>query len=569
MYIPYKNKQANPSNPTPVETIDCHDIQADVLATDLSENTKITGLKQLKTDTKIPTKAINALNEQLGNAQASASDALQRVKAVETRVARVENTGATLGSGSGVVDSDLARQMMKEVKNWEMFSRGAQTMDPPLTLDVTVDTKLENRLPTAVKNVKFYNAQPEESVNIYWNAEHLSGVAGQHELTARYEHGYTGQAPTMTVNILDQAASPYPLADHVYGMVLVQEGNTYGTWTRINRDFEVVDFDATAHKTWADMNVIDDPVYGQFVEFPITWVKTEVLEDGPYAGKTCYWTADGFVDDFHVHPAFIGADGNPHPLQIASWLASNKNGVPFSEDKGTDYKNYWHMQNDSLTTSFTYDDLISMGWINNELRPYSIYDHHFLARLMLTEFGTTDTRHLTVDGVYWGSSRINYHGIHDEFGLFTSVANGVSCLLFGVETNTETQTFRFMKTDGSLQIVDTEFAVRSGNGVYPVTCHVEQIGDLDLGDLFFADKVTASSTAVGKTIDDAKYGTFGGNTQFSGVSSSNLVATCYMPLSWRVPNYAETRYSGFVAGPFMLTTTSRGYVTMFRMSRCV
>lgn len=82
MYIPYKNKQANPSNPQAVDTIDCHDIQADVLATDLSENDKIPSLKQLKTETKIPTKAINALAEQLKNATAAASDAVQRVSAV-------------------------------------------------------------------------------------------------------------------------------------------------------------------------------------------------------------------------------------------------------------------------------------------------------------------------------------------------------------------------------------------------------------------------------------------------------------------------------------------------------
>ena len=69
------------------KTTDLESIQADVLTTDTTDNTKITKLKQLKTDTKVPTKAINALNEQLGNAQESASDALQRVVALENRLA--------------------------------------------------------------------------------------------------------------------------------------------------------------------------------------------------------------------------------------------------------------------------------------------------------------------------------------------------------------------------------------------------------------------------------------------------------------------------------------------------
>ncbi len=62
---------------------DLQQIQADVLTTDISENPYIGNLKKLKTDTKVPTKAINALNEQLGNAQESASDAMQRVTALE------------------------------------------------------------------------------------------------------------------------------------------------------------------------------------------------------------------------------------------------------------------------------------------------------------------------------------------------------------------------------------------------------------------------------------------------------------------------------------------------------
>ncbi len=68
------------------KNVDLKSIQADVLTTNTADNELISGLKQLKTETKVPTKAINALNEQLGNAQASASDALAKSTALTSNV---------------------------------------------------------------------------------------------------------------------------------------------------------------------------------------------------------------------------------------------------------------------------------------------------------------------------------------------------------------------------------------------------------------------------------------------------------------------------------------------------
>ncbi len=65
-------------------------IQADVLTTDMSSNVNVTNLKQLKTETKTPTKTINALNEQLDNAQTSAADAVAKVVELEQTVAHMQ-----------------------------------------------------------------------------------------------------------------------------------------------------------------------------------------------------------------------------------------------------------------------------------------------------------------------------------------------------------------------------------------------------------------------------------------------------------------------------------------------
>ncbi len=128
MYIPYKNKQANPDNPIPVETVDCHEVQADVLTTDLSENTRITGLKQLKTETKVPTKAINALNEQLENAQISAADAVQRVVALEKTI----NANMTV---TDITTAPTTAYIMGTTSDG--VNAGTQVFDPEVRLTTT------------------------------------------------------------------------------------------------------------------------------------------------------------------------------------------------------------------------------------------------------------------------------------------------------------------------------------------------------------------------------------------------------------------------------------------------
>ncbi len=81
---------------------DLQEIQADVLTSDLTENPYISKLKQLKTDNKVLTKAVNAVFEQLGNAQTSAADAVQRVVAAEESL---DSVGQSLASVTTRVDA--------------------------------------------------------------------------------------------------------------------------------------------------------------------------------------------------------------------------------------------------------------------------------------------------------------------------------------------------------------------------------------------------------------------------------------------------------------------------------
>lgn len=81
---------------------DLQEIQADVLTSDLTENPYISKLKQLKTDNKVLTKAVNAVFEQLGNAQTSAADAVQRVVAAEESL---DSVGQSLSSVEQTLDN--------------------------------------------------------------------------------------------------------------------------------------------------------------------------------------------------------------------------------------------------------------------------------------------------------------------------------------------------------------------------------------------------------------------------------------------------------------------------------
>jgi len=315
------------------------------------------------------------------------------------------------------------------------------------------------------------------------------------------------------------------------GMVLVQEGNRVGTWARINENYETVDFNPE-HGTWAGIKQVQDETYGEFTEIPITYVKTETIADGPYAGKNCWWISDHAEDGFHVHPAFIGSDGQPHNLQIASWIASKKNDLPFSEDKGNGTNGYW--------TRISYNDVHAKGWMTGGARPYNIYDHHFLARIMLIEFGTPDVQAQTVDGVAWtGDNRISYHGIHDPFGL---PDYNEYYWLEGMTTLNGT--YQVLAADGSGNMVETGVSCPKA-GVWPVNCLVDQANGINFGDLFIANM--ANSTENSGSFADCQYlysghafdvvwGTFSDPGAFC--LNSGIPEFEYDGLGWRVARCA-------------------------------
>lgn len=478
--MPYK---PHDSSKSPMTDFQWDDVQADVLATDVSTNSKISSLKQLKTETKIPTKAINALNEQLKNAQASASDALQRVTAVEETQSN---------------STDLAQ----------------------LTADVTALKTTVAELTTIVTRLRSYH---EEEAS--YGDDHTQGnddsQQGQGDTPDNPDNSQQDDHsqqqggsddpgnddpqqdnPSQTEDPDNPTPIVYPeydanglptKANAVYGMVLASEGGGAGIWKRVDQEYNDIAFDPTVHRTWKNIREVENE-NGKFVEFPVTWVKSETITEGKYAGKNCWWTADGPVEGFHVHPSFIGKDGNPHPLRIAKYLASKNatTGRPQSVDKGQT-TGYWTTVNiDTIRTT-------CLGLNTSTLdgyRMYSVFDHHFLARLLLTELGTPDVRKLT--SVDWGQSyvRPGYLGVSDVFGInFVSGGTTYAYSFMFDGLTVQNYTYSVTRNDGSGEWINTG-AVNNikDRYYYPINCLLTKGDGFDMGDLFIAASTDYQTT---------------------------------------------------------------------------
>ncbi len=305
---------------------------------------------------------------------------------------------------------------------------------------------------------------------------------------------WTGEFPLTTATV-DSMTALYTVtgdarltggAEHVYGMVLTNNGVGTSRWVRVDRDLNPVDF-SEEHGTWANMREFSD-TQGEFVEIPTTWVKTETLQTGEYAGCNVWWTADGPEDGFHVHPAFLKANGEPGNIQISAWLASNNTSsytLLRSVNKGsstTSSASYLHAR------YYNIHQLSSTWWSTANVRAYTLYDHHFLARMMMTEFGSPTSE-------YWENGttgiRPTYRGIHDIFGTGgngTALTDGV---MFDGCT-TENGTYHLLAADGSGSMVDTGVPCmfdgsNLGEVAWPTNFYTNKVNGIDFGDVFIAN----------------------------------------------------------------------------------
>lgn len=118
------------------KSTDFKDIQSDVLTIDLSTNEKVPRAKLLKTESKIITKAINALNDQLNaaantansasTAADSAANAVAEVKTNITNIIKEQITQKMTEIVSGGIQSDEFEPADKS----GVFKLNKQPLDP-------------------------------------------------------------------------------------------------------------------------------------------------------------------------------------------------------------------------------------------------------------------------------------------------------------------------------------------------------------------------------------------------------------------------------------------------------
>ena len=364
----------------------------------------------------------------------------------------------------------------------------------------------------------------------------------------------------MTIKQNDNGGTSFPKAKHIVGMVLAQQGSGYqtvkmrsvnktvyteekptakGDWRRIDQNYNEVDFDPE-HGTWAGMKEVTtslDDMLGKFVEIPITWVKNEVIQSGPYAGCNCWWMADGEAPGFHIHPAFIKPDGTPGKLRVGKYLVS------FPKNYDGDYGEFFYdfleadMQVDDVYYTLkmsSYSDLRNKALTYNTAdetgyRAYSIYDHHFLARMILTEFCNpnifffryydNDT-HTYTDEWHEGICEhggyvlpdqqpsnaqtnipFDYHGIKCILG-----DNYANCWLDGLTTLNGT--YQLMAADGSGTMVETDIECPA-YGTWVANCLMNKVNGVDFGDVFINDGTNVDDN-ISSMMEGRSYGDDGG-----------------------------------------------------------
>ena len=107
----------------------------------------------------------------------------------------------------------------------------------------------------------------------------------------------------------------------IMGLVLDDETSSEG-FKRIDYNQEEIDFDYNNNLyRYIYTDYINDKFY-TFIH-PV-WVRTEVLENGYYEGKKCWWISDHELEGFHLHPAFYYKDGKLQEIGICAETRTEK-----------------------------------------------------------------------------------------------------------------------------------------------------------------------------------------------------------------------------------------------------
>ena len=196
-----------------------------------------------------------------------------------------------------------------------------------------------------------------------------------------------------------------PTKGHILGAV----PDSSGYWDVIDENYKKLEYDEreskrNEHGTWNNLKTITD---GEdiVIEIPVSWVKTETISNGTYAGRTCYWIADYPAEGFHIHPCFLFSNGTAGNLWVGKYISSiGDNNLPVSKSYDID-----STQIDPDAGNYKKDGLFyfnsnlsnAKAIVNNKNSEYvkgwkyfNIYDSSFIARMMLIEVKELDLHNI-------------------------------------------------------------------------------------------------------------------------------------------------------------------------------
>ena len=530
---------------------------------------------------------------------------MQQVKNGKQLVEKVNNSfdkSAVINEWSEIPSDDLVpSEALLESKVLTTIASIAAQVEEPVTITEQTNTIVLNDTPTDSKVVLVVNGVNYQEDNAFTVDRATKTLT------------WTGDFP-LTPDTVDKAtvvymaidSTSFPKAKHIVGMVLAEEGAhggeletieiwrdnytpsdpknpwsrpipediTYktlsvtprGLWKRIDKNYNEVDFDPN-HGTWAGIRAVTTNLggsLGQFIEIPTTWVKNEVIQSGPYAGCNCWWIADGEAPGFHVHPAFIKPDGTPGKLRVGAYM------VTLRDNEQNEYNYY----DTSISVDDTYYTLKSTRYNvlrdeallynteeENGYRAYSIYDHHFIARMILTEFGDPNVMFDGLDELTYSHHgyntpekspsdaqlqiTTNYHGIRSLLG-----DNYAPCMLDGLTTLNGT--YQLLAADGSGTMVETGVPCCNG-GTWLINCYMTKVNGVDFGDVFINDGRNVVTSNYDDNVDRITLGSF---CDFQYIKNNGAVQTLY--------EY-EYNYSGL----FMLNNSSITSIGCWRLVQVV
>lgn len=267
------------------------------------------------------------------------------------------------------------------------------------------------------------------------------------------------------------------------GLVLNEIGNPNG-WVRINESYQPIPF--AENEIYSNMTKISEQKSGQtidYVNIPYTWVKTEILEEGPYTGKKCYWISDKETEGFHLHPAFYLTTNI-----ISSYLRGED---PYNSLAIQSY--LWDGKTKVIDYELEQSGVVKTGskmTSENNAYYYNYPINCLLARLMMIEFGSPNEakKHIS-----------NYRDIHSLQAMTYAQGGYVSSTNSSGST---TESF-FTKSLGGVSFKTSD---------YINDCYTGILNGIDYGDFFICSSKASSE-------EECSYGTK--NLQWFSKASSN------------------------------------------------